>query len=76
MPIKSGIKCGIKWGLFPLASWRFISCVRLAGGNVRQSCAASIHRGDRGLHSAFEANGEPELSLALSLSTKCGDKVW
>ena len=30
------------------------------GGTVRQSCAASIHRVDRGLHSASEANGRPE----------------
>ena len=30
------------------------------GGIVRQSCAASVHRGDRGLQCASEANGEPE----------------
>jgi len=29
------------------------------GGIVRQSCAASRHRGDRGLHSASKANGKP-----------------
>ena len=45
------------------------------GGIVRYSCAASIYRGDRGLQSASEANGKPEHSLALSLSTRCGDKV-
>ena len=33
------------------------------------------HRGDRGLQGASEANGEPELPLALSLSAKRRDKV-
>ena len=46
------------------------------GGIVRYSCAASVHRGDRGLHSASEANGELEHPLTPSLLTKRRDKVW
>ena len=34
------------------------------------------NHGDCGLKGASEANGEPEHSLALSLSTKRRDKVW
>jgi|LSQX01.2.fsa_nt_gb hypothetical protein len=32
---------------------------QVPGGIVRYSCAASVHRGDRGLQSASEANGMP-----------------
>ena len=34
------------------------------------------NHGDCGLKGASEANGEPEHSRALSLSTKRRDKVW
>ena len=46
------------------------------GGIVLHLMRSPIHRGDRGLQGASGVNGEPEHSLALSLSTKRRDIVW
>ena len=71
-----------------MVRYRRIECERKsrnAGARRPRRCRSPsmrspIHRGDRGLQSASEANGAPEHSLALSRSTKLAtkrrDKVW
>jgi hypothetical protein len=53
-------------------TWRPPPACRQTGPrrDVLHPCAASIHRGDRGLQSASEANARPEHSLAPPLATK------